>query len=80
MRVRVGQIGARCESCGCEDFQPARSGGYAVNELACFSCGASTSRRALVSQIADETVRRAERFLAASRSGRKSSANRSGSG
>ena len=77
MRVRVGQIDARCESCGCEDFQPAASAGYSVNELACFSCGARTSRRALVTQIADETVRRAERFLAAARSGRKSAAKRS---
>lgn len=80
MRVRVGQIGARCERCGCEDFQPAASGGYATNELVCFSCGASTSRRTLVTQIVDETVRRAERFLAASRSGRRSNASRSGSG
>jgi hypothetical protein len=77
MRIRVGHIGARCESCGCEDFQPAPSGGYAVHELVCFSCGARTSRRVLVTQIADETVRRAERFLAASRSGRKSAAKRS---
>jgi hypothetical protein len=65
MRVRVGNIGARCEACGCEEFQP--QPGAPASELACFSCGALINRRALLRQIADETVRRAERLLEHSR-------------
>ena len=67
MRVRVGNIGARCEACGCEDFQPVPQAGALANELACFNCGALINRRVLLRQIADETVRRAERLLVHSR-------------
>jgi hypothetical protein len=67
MRIRVGTIGARCEFCGCEEFQPLLPGALPANELVCFECAAPTSRRALLTQIADETVRRAERLLEHSR-------------
>jgi hypothetical protein len=73
MRIRVGNIGARCTGCSGEDFQPLASGW----EVLCFGCGARIARRALLMQIADETVRRAERFLEASRSGRGSTSKRS---
>jgi hypothetical protein len=63
MRIRVGNIGGRCETCGCEDFQPVPPAVAPANELACFSCGALMNRRALLTQIAEETVRRAERLL-----------------
>jgi hypothetical protein len=53
MRVRVGQISAHCEQCGC------------------FSCGLSTTRRALLMQVSEETVRRAQAFLEASRKARQ---------
>lgn len=59
MRVRVGNIGARCEACGCEEFQPRAS----ANEVACSNCCALIYRRVLLMQIANETVRRAERLL-----------------
>ena len=71
MRVRVGHISAHCEQCGCEDFQPTLGEASSSTELACFSCGFSTTRRALLMQIADETVRRAEAFLDASRKARR---------
>ena len=64
MRVGIGSITARCEACGGVDFQPAASPSL---ELACFSCGARTTRRALLMQVADETVRRAQDFLESSR-------------
>jgi hypothetical protein len=67
MRISVGQISARCKNCGCGDFQSLQPASSPAHELVCFSCGASTSRRALLMQIADETVRRAERFIARSR-------------
>jgi len=68
MRVQVGQISAHCEQCGCEDFQPPPGEPTCPTELACFNCGLTTTRRALLMQVAEETVRRAEAFLEASRS------------
>jgi hypothetical protein len=66
MRMRVGCISARCEACGGEDFQPLADAPVA-QELMCFGCGGRTTRRALLTQIADETVRRAQAFLESSR-------------
>jgi len=71
MRVHVGQIRAHCEQCGCEDFQPTLGDPSCPTELACFDCGLSTTRRALLTQISDETVRRAQAFLDASRKARQ---------
>ena len=70
MRVCVGHISARCERCGGEDFQPAL-GEPSPTELICFACGLPTTRRALLMQVADETVRRAQAFLDASRKARQ---------
>ena len=67
MRICVGHITARCDQCGCEDFQPAPGETPPGQELACFACGLRIARRALLMQVADETVRRAEAFLEASR-------------
>jgi hypothetical protein len=67
MRISVGQISARCEQCGGEEFQPMPGESSPAPELACFRCGLCTTRRALIMQIADETVRRADAFLEASR-------------
>ena len=71
MRVRVGRISAHCEMCGCEDFQPTLGEPSCPTELACFNCGLSTSRRALLMQVSDETVRRAQVFLEAVRKARR---------
>ena len=71
MRVRVGYISAHCEQCGCEDFQPTLGEPSCPTEVACFNCGLSTTRRALLMQISDETVRRAQTFLDAARKVRR---------
>ena len=71
MRVHVGQIRAHCEQCGCEDFQPTLGEPSRSTELACFTCGLTTMRRALLMQVADETVRRAQAFLDAARKARR---------
>ena len=76
MRIRVGNISARCERCGCEDFQPVLADAHPADELLCFSCGAATTRRALVARIADETVRQAERYLQRARSRRRATPSR----
>jgi hypothetical protein len=67
MRISVGNINARCDVCGGEDFHPIPGETDPVQELSCFGCGLRTTRRALLIQVADETVRRAEAFLEASR-------------
>ncbi|HJY78908.1 MAG TPA: hypothetical protein VKE95_19855 [Burkholderiales bacterium] len=71
MRVCVGHISARCERCGGEDFQPALGEPSSPTELICFACGLLTTRRALLMQVAEETVRRAQAFLDAARKARQ---------
>ena len=71
MRVHVGQIRAHCEQCGCEDFQPTLGEPSCPTEVTCFNCGLSTTRQALLMQISDETVRRAQAFLESSRKARR---------
>ena len=71
MRICVGHITACCDQCGCEDFQPAPGETTPAQELVCFGCGLRAARCALLMQIADATVRRAEAFLEASRRQRK---------
>ena len=71
VRICVGQISARCENCGGDEFQPSPGASSPALELACFSCGSRTTHRALLMQVADETVRRAQAFLDASRSQRR---------
>jgi hypothetical protein len=70
MRVYVGHISAHCDNCGCQDFQPLHAESSLAHELVCFSCGARTTRRALLAQIADETVKRAQTFLEISKKAR----------
>jgi hypothetical protein len=67
MRISVGHISACCEHCGGEEFQPVPGESSAPLELDCSGCGQRTAHRALLMQVANETVRRAEAFLEASR-------------
>ena len=71
MRISVGHISAHCAHCGGEEFQPVPSEAAPVQELACSGCGLRTTHRTLLMQVADETVRRAQAFLEASRRQRK---------
>jgi hypothetical protein len=71
MRVSVGHISARCGNCGGEEFQPFPGDTSPALEVVCFGCGQGTTRRALLMQVAEETVRRAQEFLEASRSQRR---------
>ncbi|HKQ27167.1 MAG TPA: hypothetical protein VJT77_01125 [Burkholderiales bacterium] len=63
MRVWIGEVVARCEQCGAEEFQALPAGTVPAHELVCFSCGAVVTRRALLTQIAQRTMKRAERFI-----------------
>jgi hypothetical protein len=71
MRICVGHISAHCEQCGCLDFQPLLGESACAHELACFSCGARVTRPALLTQIADETTKRAQAFLQRSEKARR---------
>ena len=71
MRISVGHINARCQHCGGEDFLPVPGESPAPLELACAGCGLPTTKRALLMQVADETVRQAQAFLEASRRQRR---------
>jgi hypothetical protein len=75
MRICVGHISAQCDKCGCQDFQPLLAEPSPAHELVCFSCGARVTRRALLTQIADETTRRAEAFLELSKKARSQPRN-----
>ena len=70
MRVCVGHISAHCDNCGGQDFQPLHAESSPAHELVCFTCGARTTRRALLMQIANETVKRAETFIEISKKAR----------
>src|SRR6185503_8412605 len=70
MRVCVGHISAHCDKCGCQDFQPLFAESSNAHEMACFSCGVRTTRRALLMQIAEETVKRAQAFIELSKKAR----------
>jgi hypothetical protein len=70
MRICVGDISAHCDKCGCQDFQPLLAEPSLAHELVCFSCGACVTRHALLMQVADETVKRAQTFLELSKKAR----------
>lgn len=57
MQVRVGKITAKCPECGGSEFTPLRDS--PVRYLACRACGATTTRPALLDQIAEEALREA---------------------
>jgi hypothetical protein len=71
MRISVGHISARCEHCGGEEFQPVPGENSAPLELVCSGCGQRTAHRALLMQVANETVRRAQAFLEQARKQRE---------
>ena len=63
-RLRIGEIVARCPSCGCADFVAPADGEL---ELVCAGCRAASPRSALVAQIAREAIERADHVLRAAR-------------
>ena len=63
-RLKIGEIVARCPSCGSVDFV-APTGGETA--LVCAGCRAASPRSALVAQIAREAIDRADELLRAVR-------------
>jgi hypothetical protein len=64
MLVSVGDITARCPKCDGTDFQS--MSGYTLqltSELKCGGCGATHKYLALLDQIGDEAMRRADKAI-----------------
>jgi hypothetical protein len=63
-QVRLGRLTGRCNKCGAEEFSRAmRDEGPFSDVLVCAKCGANTTRAALLDQIANEAIGRANRVL-----------------
>jgi hypothetical protein len=64
MIVSVGDLSARCKSCGGKDFQVADAGALRlVTRMACTACGHGTTYRELLESIGEEAMRRANEAL-----------------
>lgn len=64
MIVRIHDITAACPRCGGNDFEPLTPGPVRLpTELRCINCGAKTRYLALLDQIGEEAMRRANRAI-----------------
>jgi uncharacterized Zn finger protein len=64
MIVRIHDINAACPSCGGTEFEPLAAGPLRLPSLLrCSACGAETRYRALLDQIGEEAMRRANRAI-----------------
>jgi len=64
MIVRIHDITAACPRCGGIEFEPLTAGPLRLpSELRCTGCGAKTRYLALLDQIGEEAMRRANRAL-----------------
>ena len=64
MLVAIGDIAAKCARCGGEEFEPLTAGALRLaTELKCNSCGAKVKYLALLDQIGEEAMRRANKAI-----------------
>jgi len=64
MQVSIGDITARCKGCGSGDFEPPSAGALRLStELKCAKCGEKVRYLALLDQIGEEAMRRANQAL-----------------
>ena len=64
MIVRIHDIVAVCSRCGTEEFEQTSTGPLRLpSELRCTGCGAKTRYLALLDQIGEEAMRRANRAI-----------------
>lgn len=65
MIVSVGDLSARCKSCGGKDFRLADAGAVRLtSRMTCTQCGHGTTYRELLESIGEEAMRRANEALA----------------
>lgn len=64
LTLSVGGVTARCPKCGAIEFIPRAQTGREVSPaLVCTSCKTETPRRALIDQIGEEVMKRANEAL-----------------
>ena len=64
MIVSVGDVQARCRDCGGTDFTPAQPGELELGSvLKCSGCGKASSYEALLDDIGEEAMKRANESL-----------------
>jgi len=64
LTLSVGGVTARCPKCGAIEFIPRGQTGREVSPaLVCTSCKTETPRRALIDQIGEEVMKRANEAL-----------------
>jgi hypothetical protein len=64
MRIAIGDITARCEGCGGAEFDLLSPGALRLtSELRCKGCGAGCKYLALLDQIGEEAMRRANEAI-----------------
>jgi hypothetical protein len=64
MRITIGDITARCEGCGGGEFDLLSPGALRLtSELRCRGCGARSKYLALLDQIGEEAMRRANEAI-----------------
>jgi hypothetical protein len=64
MLINIGDIAGMCGSCGGTDFEPLVAGRLRLaSELKCTACGARVKYLALLDQIGEEAMRRANQAI-----------------
>jgi hypothetical protein len=64
MIVSVGELSARCKSCGGKDFRLVDAGAVRLtSRMACTGCSQGTTYRELLESIGEEAMRRANEAL-----------------
>jgi hypothetical protein len=64
MDIRIGEIVASCERCGAKEFAPLAPGPLRPgSDLRCSACGATVRYVALLDQIGEEAMRRANQAI-----------------
>jgi hypothetical protein len=64
MRVSIGDITAKCPRCGATEFEPQSAGAlHLATEMKCAGCGGKSRYLALLDQIGEEAMRRANKAI-----------------
>jgi hypothetical protein len=64
MQIHIGDIAAACVRCGSNDFEPLSGGRLRLaTELRCVACNTKVKYLALLDQIGEEAMRRANRAI-----------------
>jgi hypothetical protein len=64
MLIHIGDITAGCPRCGGTDFEPLSAGSLRLStELRCTKCGGRSRYLALLDQIGEEAMRRANEAI-----------------